>query len=380
MSGLMGHAPSSGHLAPNGSPADRRGCRNAQSWHSAILMAGLMVVATFPALGESLCDASQDIFLNPFNKDSAHHRPIGSDAQYAADDHPATLDWLQADSFNINVGSPWGVSVAEVSTSGAITMIEAKAVGADSVSGLPVTIPMPEKGFETKVGLNSTGNTDGVAVIYDRSTGRSHQLRQYNWNNGRPSAGQYKTWDIKGLGHGTRMGDRLGTSASGVAALFGILRGHEINTPGHKIQHALQMVLPRKGRCNIMLSRQIQLPAVSRDSSAGRANENTGNIPYGALLALPPSVNIASLGLSEPGRRLAEAIQDYGIYAVDGGGCQNGAIRTDQHVDPKTLATLKRDAPKIYRHIRMVLNNDVLGSPTAGGGAPRAPNCAFDAS
>jgi hypothetical protein len=222
-----------------------------------------------------------------------------------------------------------------------------------------------------------------VAVIYDRSTGRPHQLRQYNWNNGRPTAGQYKSWDIKGLGHGTRMGDRLGTSASGVAALFGVLRGHEINTPGHKVQHALQIALPRKhiprARCNIMLSREILLPAVSRDSSALQAGQNTGNIPYGALLALPPSVTIAGLGLSEPGRRLAEAIQDYGIYVVDGGGCQNAAIRADQHINGSTLALLKRDIPKIHRHIRMVLNNNVLGSPTAGGGTPRAPNCAFDA-
>ena len=328
---------------------------------------------------QAACSASKDPFVNPFNKRSAHHRPIGNGARYATSTHAATRSWLKASTFAFNVGAPWGVSVADTVGSDPLRTIIGRSVGGEGVSGLPVTIRIPKDGFKTRIGLNDNGNTDGVAVIYDRSTGRSHQLRQYNWNNGRPSAGQYKTWDIKGLGHGTRMGDRLGTSASGVAALFGILRGHEINTPGHKIQHALQMVLPRKGRCNIMLSRQIQLPAVSRDSSAGRANENTGNIPYGALLALPPSVNIASLGLSEPGRRLAEAIQDYGIYAVDGGGCQNGAIRTDQHVDPKTLATLKRDAPKIYRHIRMVLNNDVLGSPTAGGGAPRAPNCAFDA-
>jgi hypothetical protein len=47
------------------------------------------------------------------------------------------------------------------------------------------------------------------------------------------------------LGHGTRRGERVGTSASGVAAMFGPLRGHEINTPGYRIEHALQMVLPR---------------------------------------------------------------------------------------------------------------------------------------
>lgn len=335
------------------------------------------------ASAQAACSASKDPFVNPFNKRSAHHRPIGSDARYASSTHEATRSWLKTRTFAVNIGGPWGVSVADTSGSDPLKTIIGRSVGGERIEGLPVTIRIPKNGFKTRTGLNKSGNTDGVAVIYDRSTGRPHQLRQYNWNNGRPTAGQYKSWDIKGLGHGTRMGDRLGTSASGVAALFGVLRGHEINTPGHKVQHALQIVLPRKhiprARCNIMLSREILLPAVSRDSSALQAGQNTGNIPYGALLALPPSVNIAGLGLSEPGRRLAEAIQDYGIYVVDGGGCQNGAIRADQHVNGSTLALLKRDIPKIHPHIRMILNNDVLGSPTAGGGAPRAPNCAFDA-
>jgi hypothetical protein len=345
-----------------------------------------LAIASAPvaiATAEAACSASKDVFLNPFNKRSAHHRPIGSGAQYASSSHGVTKSWLKAKTFSVNVGAPWGVSVADTTTVDPFKNIGGRSVGGERVSGLPVRIRLPKNGFQTRTGLSPSGGTDGVAVIFDRVTGQPHQLRQYNWNGGSPTAGQYKSWDIKGLGHGTRMGERLGTSASGVAALFGVLRGHEINKAGHKVEHALQIALPRKhvprSKCNIMLSREIMLPAVSRDGSAGRADQNTGNIPYGALMALPPSINVASLGLSEPGRRLAEAIQDYGIYVVDGGGCPNGAIRADQHVNSGTLAALKRDIPKIYRHVRMVLNNNVLGSSTAGGGAPRAPNCAFDA-
>ena len=331
---------------------------------------------------EAACSISKDVFVNPFNKKSAHHRPIGSGAQFASSTHAATKSWLRASTFSVNVGGPWGVSVAEATAADPFKTVTGRAVGGERVKGLPVRIRVPKNGFQTRTGLGPSGSTDGVAVIFDRVAGQPHQLRQYAWNGGSPTAGQYKSWDIKGLGHGTRMGERLGTSASGVAALFGVLRGHEINKAGHKIQHALQIALPGKhnpgAKCSIMLSRNIVLPAVSRDSSAGRADRNTGNIPYGALMALPPSVNVASLGLSEPGRRLAEAIQDYGIYVVDTGGCGSGAIRADQHVNSGTLAALKRDIPKIYRHVRMVLNNNVLGSPTAGGGTPRAPNCAFD--
>ena len=114
-----------------------------------------------------------------------------------------------------------------------------------------------------------------------------HHLRQYNYNDGAPTAGQHRLVDTRGLGHGTRMGQRLGTSASGVAAPFGLLRGHEVNTPGHAINHAMQMVLPRIAGCKIMLSRDIVLPATDRDGTATNIGNNTGNIPYGGLLAFP---------------------------------------------------------------------------------------------
>ena len=107
-------------------------------------------------------------------------------------------------------------------------------------------------------------------------------------------------WSIRGgLGHGTRLGQRLGTSASGVAAPFGLLRGHETNTPGHAINHAMQIVLPRQ--------RRLQYHAVAHHRAAGDGpgrhgetdtGNNTGNIPYGGLLALPPTVNLETASAS----------------------------------------------------------------------------------
>jgi hypothetical protein len=239
---------------------------------------------------------------------------------------------------------------------------------------------MPREGFITPVKMNSSGCTDGVVVLYDRVERVPHQLRQYNWNGGRPVAGQYKTWSITGLGHGTRPGDRVGTSASGVAALFGVLRGDEINNPAKKVEHALQMILPAKpGQCAMMMSRQVVLPAVSGDGFMYDGGNNQGSIPYGALMALPPTgkggPDINKLGLSARGRRIAEAARDYGIYAVDVGACP--AIRADQHV--QNTGELTAALSKIYPYIRMVMNNNVLGSSTAGGGSGLAPNCANDA-
>ena len=346
-----------------------------------VALAGVVLVA----LGQSGaiaaapgCSAGADLFLNPFSKGSAHHRPIGTGAAYASATHAATKDWLQAAHFALNVGSPWGVHVVATAASDPIRTIGALAP-CGRVVGLPAAVRLPLGGLVTNVQFSPSGCQDGDVLVYDRVSAVMHHLRQYNHNGGSPTAGQYRNVDLRGLGHGTRMGQRVGTYASGIAAPFGLLRGHEANTAGHAIGHALQIVLPRKPGCNVMLSRSIVLPATDRDGTALSEGNNTGNIPYGGLLALPRSVNLETLGLSEPGRRLAEAIRDYGIYVVDGGGCTAAALRTDQTVSTTVAGQLRADIKKFHRFIRLVRNNDVLGSPVAGGGTPLAPNCAYDA-
>ncbi len=318
-----------------------------------------------------------DLFLNPFNRSSAHHRPIGTGAQYASATHAATRDWLKASKFNVNTGGAWGTTIVATTGSDPTRSIGARA-RCDNVAGLPVTLRFPRAGLITAVENNGSGCPDGDVVLFDRTVNKPHHLRQYNWNGGRPTAGQYRSFDARGRGHGTRPSERLGMAATGVAGLFGVLRGFEINQPGHKIEHALRMGLPRKPGCRIMLSRDVVLPATSGDRNRTNSGYNTGHIPYGGLLALPASVNIGSLGLSEPGRRLAEAIRNYGIYVGDGGGCSAGALEADQTVSATVRRQLVNDIPKIYRHMRLVLNNNVLGSAVAGGGASLGENCAFD--
>ncbi len=363
--------------APGNKPAAYPVGRHRRRIVAGVLVATCTMGVVADAGAQTACTSSKaDLFFNPYSKNSAHHRPIGSGAIYASNSHPATRDWLKTDRFQVNNGAPWGTTVVATDGRDAVRRIGAQS-HCDKVVGLPIDIRMPISGVETNVVKNHAGCPDGVVVIYDRVSGKPHQLRQYDWNGGAPTAGQYKTWDIRGLGHGTRPGQRMGTSASGVTGLFGVLRGHELSLPGHKIEHALRMGLPRKVGCNIMLSREIVAPATTGDRNASKEGYNTGHIPYGGLLSIPPSVNVRSLGLSEIGVRLAEAIQNYGIYVADGSGCTAGAIEADQEVTFAMRRTFRGDARKIYPHVRMVLNND-MALPVAGGGTPRAPNCAFD--
>lgn len=358
---------------------------------------------------------SADWFYNPFSADSAHHRPIGTGAKYADARHPAVVDFLAGHSFNINVGNrPWGCGVWEAKPDDPVFTVAFGGIddGAQA-DEFPVKCRLP-LAMAMEQRRNAGGNFDGVLVAYDRATDTIHHFRQFNWNTDRPTAaakptaGSHKTWSIRGTGHAAKLGERIGTSASGVAAMFGILRGWEVRATGHPIGHALQLVVPRTkpvGSLPIMLGREVWWPAVSMDGS-GYTNplHNTGHVPYGSLWALPPvdkaGPDLGTLGLSEKGRRLAECIRDYGIYVVDGGGAT--ALRADQEVDDELAKELKAESAKFYHYLRLVENSvpaagkvvfrpgDTATKPTgsanlqiipgsfpAGGGTPLAPNTAI---
>ena len=323
---------------------------------------------------EMTCTSPRDdLFLNPFNKDSAHHRPIGCGAVYADANHPATRTWNTRSGIGINVGMPFGMYAAKGDPSDPLQTIKGTGYGLPTELRLPV-------GFDP----GAVPGRDSVVSLLTLDNREVHDLWRFEVRADGFHAGINRTYAGDELGHPSRLGERLGVSASGVGLLFGALRGAEINTPGRNIQHALQMVIPGTGS-NSMLSKEIRLPAGSMDNFC-RDNPTVnclGNIPYGGLLALPPESkggpDLNALGLSEPGLRLAEAIRDYGVYAVDTGGAV--AIRADQHVSPEVRRQLvSSDLPKIYRHMRLVLNSAwTPGQQAVGGGGQLAPNCAFDA-
>ena len=206
---------------------------------------------------------------------------------------------------NINSDNGFGFNVYQSKSSDPLkTVVHA---GPQNI-GLPVALHVP-------VGANDHDTSDAGVVIVDNKVS-AHEFYLWRWNNDRPTASIHRTWSTKSSGQGAR----LGVSASGLPGLFGIIRGHEVNTPGYKIEHALQISLSHDGTCGNQLQNKVVWPAISTDwFCKSRPELCSGNIPYGALLALPPGVNTAGLGLSEPGRRLAAALQNYGTYAVDGG-------------------------------------------------------------
>ena len=345
-----------------------------------------------------------DWYYNPFNQNSAHHRPIGTGAIYAEAGDPAVQNWLKGSQINMNVGTtPWGLYMVDADENGPVLTVNKRQ--ATGTNGLPADMRFPSGGVD----IDFPSQFDGNITVYDRTINVFNHLRVYTWNDGSPLAMQYRRYEANSVGHGSKIMERTGTSASGVAAPFGILRGWEVEETGHPIGHALQIVLPGMPStpAMMMLGRDVWWPAVSMDGWVlTDPTRNTGNIPYGSLWAIPSvekgGPDLSTLGLTEKGMRLAEAIRDYGMYVVDNGGAPS--IRCDQDFTSAVRTELVNETKKFYSHIRMVINSvpeegkmkfnmgDSYSNPTgglyteiipgefpAGGGTPLAPNTAIDA-
>jgi hypothetical protein len=108
-----------------------------------------------------------------------------------------------------------------------------------------------------------------------------------------------------------------GEGGSGLSALGGTLRLNEL-VPGGVINHALQIDLD--GALNLYpgtASTCYRWPATKCDGDGptGGYGGTNPQLLMGALLALPQSLNLNSLGLqTQPGMILATALQDYGAY------------------------------------------------------------------
>jgi hypothetical protein len=331
------------------------------------MLAASALVASLPwARALAGCQAPTNTFLNPFTKESAHHRPIGSGAVYAGRNHPTTKALLQVGFANINADNGWGNNVYQSKTSDPWKTVQ-------RVGPYPGQLPFPFT-LRVPVGANNHDTSDAQILVVEPNTINAHEFYRWRWNGGNPTASFRTTWKTNGLGHGSRMG----ASASGLPALFGLIRGHEVNVPGYKMQHVFTVALPHKFKgCRVdMFDNRAVWPATSIDTfCVNNPSLCPGPIPYGALLALPPSANVAGLGLSEPGKRMAEALRNYGAYTVDSSDCPT--MRADQYVTPANVNAIRSDMRKLYPLLQMVLNNE-KDQTASGGGTPRAENCAFD--
>jgi hypothetical protein len=117
----------------------------------------------------------------------------------------------------------------------------------------------------------------------------------------------------------TGMGDRGGSTASRFAELPVMIQPGEL-TAETPIQHAVGGPIQRVSGARVY-------PAYARDAGmltsdntcTGTGYMDTGIVPYGGVIQLDPSLNLANMGLSRPALRVLQAMQTYGYYVMDFG-------------------------------------------------------------
>ena len=182
-----------------------------------------------------------------------------------------------------------------------------------------------------------------------------------------------------------------------LSSLGGVIRLGEL-VPGGTIRHALKVNL--FGRDNYYTgSGSFRWPATTADGCApGCYGGSVPALRMGSLLALPPSIDVNSMGLeTKPARILAHAFQDYGAYTVDDAAWSVYAVATEYSPSGKvddefgaawnfTISPASRDVPwardmdQIFGALAVVDNWDSStwqtvsasnGTLGAGLGAPR---------
>lgn len=185
---------------------------------------------------------------------------------------------------------------------------------------------------------------------------------------------------------------------SGLSAIGGTIRVGELR-PGTTTgpRHVLKLAVYAKEvlyRCTTR-SDCFRWPAVNPDSYAvGNYGINNPNshpaLKMGALLAIPPSTNVAGLGLeTAPARQLAWTLQNYGAYVVDDTYAPGFFLNTEDGPDGSVAKQFRadygfdlaqkvqfntpwvRDIQRLAKALHVVTNNS--STSVGGGGTPRQP-------
>lgn len=152
---------------------------------------------------------------------------------------------------------------------------------------------------------------DGHAEIIDPVSGIVHSFYKLRQVDGQWQSAQYAWTRLDGRGWGEPAHFYQGARAVGVPPLGGLIRKHEVDDGQPVYRHALAMSLTFNA---LSPDPAYVFPATVADKGAEKTN--SGRIPEGALLMLPPDFDVERIG-NERLRKVARTLQVYGAYVVD---------------------------------------------------------------
>lgn len=310
-----------------------------------ILLASVLLVS--PAVYSASSDTAEAAtstprlaHLQPFSSDSIWNTAIGSGAQFEPANSTKNAELRRVSSY-INSNNGYGIAMN--------TATEADPIRSVTFQGKTFTHRIPENATVVEGSDGNLNVIDGQ-YVYEYWTVRKKADGNY-------TAGYGVKTDL--LGSGVSGGIRAGQfSTNG-----GLIRKHELENL--HMPHALVMALNAS-----QMKKGWVFPAISEDGDNSGYN---GSIPMGSLFAIPPEVDINSLGLSPEGLMLAKAMQDYGVYVGDKS--SNVTLYASNDVEremPAQFRNLVKDFQNILQdELRFVSNNSK--NNIGGGGTPRQP-------
>jgi len=332
---------------------------------------------------------TRNAYAQPFASTSIWNMPIGSGAVFTATnftDDPGGNIWASMPGIDDEV--------IVLHPTAPLTTINYSSAGwsgqsrCGATGGLLAQVPMPS----SYVVPSGNGNMGASFLLADGHTILQMQpLARCTAGGPGTALVKFPTVDLYGDG---RTGAHGG---SGLSAIGGSLRVGELRKGGAGPRHALKINVDayhELTRCTTAAD-CYRWPAATADSYAtsryGFANPNPGpGMKMGALLAIPSSVSIASLGFeTEPAKMLAWTLQNYGGYIVDDTYAPGFALSAENGPDGSFRAQFQsdfgfaleqrvnnatpwvRDMQRIRRALRVVNNNSA--SSVGGGGTPLQP-------
>jgi hypothetical protein len=299
-------------------------------------VAGSAPVATSPAISVAAAGGTptttRDHLQWPFAGTSIWNMPIGSGANYVASGlHFTTTpnsteywyDMPQSDHERIVLTATAPLTSVYISSVGWSGGNRCAATG-----GVFFAAPIPA----SYVVPNSTYNNGAAILLADGMTILQTQpftkCSGYAYATTMQVPSSITLWQ-----YNLETGDgRLGAhGGSNLSTLGGTIRLGELR-PGTQMHHALKVnvdSVTSLGLCTGNFNACFMWPAATADGYAansgsgyGSATGNTNSaMKMGALLAIPATVNISTIGLqSVPGKMLAWTLQNYGAYIVDSRG------------------------------------------------------------
>jgi hypothetical protein len=338
----------------------------------------------------------RDALKQPFAVNSIWNMPIGSNAQYVAANllaSPRNAQWA-------TVFDPEPERIVMTPNAPLTTFNYSSAAwsGADRCSptgganyGLPIKVPMPAD----YVVPNSNHNEGAAFLAADgRTVIQMQPIARCTAGGPGTALIASSDWMVDLYGDGIKGAH----GGSGMSILGGTIRVGEMRPGQSGAKHALKINVDGPSELYHPTTRadSYTWPATTSDSywsnygtASGANNANTA-MKIGALLAIPATTSISSLGLeTEPGKQMAWTLQNYGTYIVDtylgpdtGYAVEEGAagsfsaqfqadygFRLQARYGDNT--PWSRDMAKIRVALKAVKNNS--SSSIGGGGTPLQP-------